>query len=158
MLGGEADGNGGTLLEHLGRRTVSFAGLPTMYWMRSPWNSRRAKISGRSPHDLLVRVAPRPAISRIATLPSTHCGFRYGRVRRLPHRFVKNLVRTRFAGGARWIRTIGPGTKEPVFVAEGELRDRSRAAKKGFFLCGTDGSNPSPSSGESANPRSLPEA
>src|SRR6478736_2987489 len=43
-----------------------------------------------------------------------------------------------------------PGTKEPVFVAEGELRDRTGAAKKGCFLCGTDGSNPSPSSGESA--------
>src|SRR5882724_13242244 len=42
-----------------------------------------------------------------------------------------------------------PGTKEPVFVAEGELRDRTGAAKKGCFLCGTDGSNPSPSSGES---------
>ena len=37
-----------------------------------------------------------------------------------------------------------PGTKEPVFVAEGELRDRTGAAKKGCFLCGTDGSNPSP--------------
>jgi hypothetical protein len=43
-----------------------------------------------------------------------------------------------------------PGTKEPVFVAEGELRDRTGAAKKGWFLCGTDGSNPSPSSKESA--------
>jgi len=39
-----------------------------------------------------------------------------------------------------------PGTKEPVFVAEGELRDRTGAAKKGCFLCG---SNPSPSAGES---------
>jgi hypothetical protein len=46
-----------------------------------------------------------------------------------------------------------PGTKEPVFVAEGELRDRTGAAKKGCFLYGTDGSNPSPSSSESsANP------
>src|SRR5882672_3202941 len=42
-----------------------------------------------------------------------------------------------------------PGTKEPVFVAEGELWDRTGAAKKGCFLCGTDGSNPSPSTGES---------
>src|ERR1700747_1194645 len=48
-----------------------------------------------------------------------------------------------------------PGTKEPVFVAEGELRDRTGAAKKGCFLCGTDGSNPSPSSKESANHRFL---
>src|ERR1700748_830835 len=49
-----------------------------------------------------------------------------------------------------------PGTKEPVFVAEGELRDRTGAAKKGCFLCGTDGSNPPPSSGESAaNPRTF---
>src|SRR5712664_190766 len=45
-----------------------------------------------------------------------------------------------------------PGTKEPVFVAEGELRDRTGAAKKGCSLCGTDGSNPSPSSGESDEP------
>src|SRR3984893_2776253 len=30
-----------------------------------------------------------------------------------------------------------PGTKEPVFVAEGELRYRTGAAKKGCFLCGT---------------------
>jgi hypothetical protein len=43
-----------------------------------------------------------------------------------------------------------PGAKEPVFVAEGELRDRTGAAKKGCFLCGTDCSNPSPSSGESS--------
>jgi hypothetical protein len=45
-----------------------------------------------------------------------------------------------------------PGTKEPVFVAEGELRiaGTNGAAKKGCFLRGTDGSNPSPSSGESA--------
>jgi Protein of unknown function (DUF2924) len=42
-----------------------------------------------------------------------------------------------------------PGTKEPVFVAEGELRDRT-GSQKGCFVCGTDGSNPSPSSGESA--------
>src|SRR5215468_1185002 len=46
-----------------------------------------------------------------------------------------------------------PGTKEPGFVAEGELRDRTRAAKKGCFLCGTDGSNPSPSSRESPTNR-----
>ncbi len=39
--------------------------------------------------------------------------------------------------------------KGPVFVAEGELRNRTGAAKKGCFLYGTDGSNPSPSSGES---------
>src|ERR1700756_1830027 len=57
-----------------------------------------------------------------------------------------------------------PGTKEPVFVAEGELRDRTGAAKKGCFLCGTDGSNPSPSSAESlhssgvgSNRRAAPE-
>src|SRR5215831_1920636 len=44
-----------------------------------------------------------------------------------------------------------PGTKEPVFVAEGELRDRTGAAKKGCFLCGTDGSNPAPSSRQSVS-------
>jgi len=42
-----------------------------------------------------------------------------------------------------------PGTKEPVFVAGSELRDQTGTAKKGCFLCGTDGSNPSPSSGKS---------
>jgi hypothetical protein len=42
-----------------------------------------------------------------------------------------------------------PGTIEPIFVAEGELRDRTGEAKKGCFLCGTDGSNPFPSSSES---------
>src|SRR6202035_3081366 len=36
--------------------------------------------------------------------------------------------------GGRWIRTIDPGTKEPVFLAEGELRDRARAAKNGCFF------------------------
>jgi hypothetical protein len=44
-----------------------------------------------------------------------------------------------------------PGTKEPVFIAEGELRDRTGAAKKGCFLCGTDGSNPSPSRRQSVS-------
>src|ERR1700736_6556924 len=53
------------------------------------------------------------------------------------------------SAGGRWIRTIGPGTKEPVFLAEGELRDRAPAAKKGSFLCGTDGSNTSTSSSAS---------
>src|SRR5258705_6383661 len=48
-----------------------------------------------------------------------------------------------------------PGTKESVFVAEGELRDRTGAAKKGCFLCGTDSSNPSPSSGESVSLKIL---
>jgi hypothetical protein len=43
-----------------------------------------------------------------------------------------------------------PGTKEPIFVAEGELRDQTGGSQKGLFLmCGTDGSNPSPSTGES---------
>src|SRR5258708_5242813 len=40
--------------------------------------------------------------------------------------------------------------KGPIFVAEGELRNRTGAAKKGCFLYGTDGSNPSPSTGESS--------
>jgi hypothetical protein len=29
----------------------------------------------------------------------------------------------RLSAGGRWIRTIGPGTKEPVFLAGGELRE-----------------------------------
>jgi len=48
-----------------------------------------------------------------------------------------------------------PGAKEPVSVAEGELRGIERGRpKKLLLLWGTDGSNPSPSSGESgANSR-----
>ena len=46
-----------------------------------------------------------------------------------------------------------PVATEPVYIAEGELRGDRRAAKK--IWRGTDGSNPSPSSGESANFRSL---
>ena len=34
------------------------------------------------------------------------------------------------------------------------MRDRTGAAKKGYFLCGTDGSNPSPSSEESSTNQS----
>ena len=60
MLGGEADGNGGTLLEHLGRRTVSFAGLPTMYWMRSPWNSRRLRGAASGHFSFATSCCPRP--------------------------------------------------------------------------------------------------
>ena len=46
-----------------------------------------------------------------------------------------------------------PGTKEPFFVAEGELRGPNGGSQKGCFLCGTEGSNPCTSRGESiANP------
>src|ERR1700720_118938 len=41
-----------------------------------------------------------------------------------------------------------PVAREPVYIAEGELRADRRAAKK--IWRGTDGSNPSPSSGESS--------
>jgi hypothetical protein len=44
-----------------------------------------------------------------------------------------------------------PVAREPVYIAEGELRGDRRAAKK--ISRGTDGSNPSPSSEESANYR-----
>ena len=47
---------------------------------------------------------------------------------------AESQVRNRLSAGGRWIRTSGPGTKEPVFLAEGELRDRARAAKKGCFF------------------------
>ena len=50
-----------------------------------------------------------------------------------------------------------PVAREPVYIAEGELRGDRRAAKKIWW--GTDGSNPSPSSGEStANLASAPRA
>ena len=48
-----------------------------------------------------------------------------------------------------------PVAREPVYIAEGELRGDRRAAKK--IWRGTEGSNPSPSSGEFANPRSQSE-
>jgi hypothetical protein len=44
-----------------------------------------------------------------------------------------------------------PVAREPVYIAEGELRGDPRAAKK--IWRGTDGSNPSPSRRESANHR-----
>jgi len=43
-------------------------------------------------------------------------------------------VRTRLPAGGRWIRTIGPRHERAGFVAEGELRDRTGAAKKGGEL------------------------
>ena len=68
--------------------------------------------------------------------------------------FAENAPKVRFASDSLLegdgFEPSVPGTKEPVLVAEGELRDRTGAAKKGCFLYGTDGSNPSPSSGESA--------
>src|SRR2546421_5322126 len=67
--------------------------------------------------------------------------------------FHASLPKTKFAADSALegdgFEPSVPGTKEPVFVAEGELRDRTGAAKKSCILCGTDGSNPSPSSGES---------
>src|ERR1700720_1809117 len=47
-----------------------------------------------------------------------------------------------------------PVAREPVYIAEGELRADRRAAKK--IWRGTDGSNPSPSSGESGANRNWP--
>ena len=69
---------------------------------------------GRSP-----RARPAPTTCRRDSAPTSAAGG--AEVRRL-------------IPGGRQIRTIGPGTKEPVFVAEGELRDRARAAKKGCFF------------------------
>src|ERR1700680_1924559 len=47
-----------------------------------------------------------------------------------------------------------PVAREPVYLAEGELRGDRRAVKK--IWRGTDGSNPSPFSGESAANRNWP--
>ena len=46
-----------------------------------------------------------------------------------------------------------PVAREPVYIAEGELRGDRRAAKKIWW--GTDVSNPSPSSGESPTNRAA---
>ena len=40
-----------------------------------------------------------------------------------------------------------PGTKEAGFCCGGRIAGTERGSQKGCFLCGTDGSNPSPSSG-----------
>ena len=69
---------------------------------------------GRSP-----RARPAPTTCRRDSAPTSAAGG--------PE--VRRLI-----PGGRQIRTIGPGAKEPVFVAEGELRDRARAAKKGCFF------------------------
>jgi hypothetical protein len=42
-----------------------------------------------------------------------------------------------------------PARKSRFLLRKANLRDRTGAAKKGCFLRGTDGSNPSPASGES---------
>jgi hypothetical protein len=61
MLGREADGNGGTLLEHFGRRTVNLpAGLSTMYWMKPPWNSRRLRGAASGHFSFATSCCPRP--------------------------------------------------------------------------------------------------
>ena len=45
--------------------------------------------------------------------------------------------------------------KSRFLLWEANCGDRTGVAKKGCFLCGTDGSNPSPSRGKSANFWSL---
>src|ERR1700694_4255732 len=64
------------------------------------------------------------------------------------------------AGGGRWIRTLGPRHERAGFCCGRRIAGPTGAAKKGCFLCGTDGSNPSPSSRESVSrphPRSRVE-
>ena len=61
--------------------------------------------------------------------------------------FRRRAVRTRLAAGGRWIRTIGPCREGAGLYCGDELGGSTGAAKK--ILRGTDGSNPSPSSGES---------
>jgi N-acetylmuramoyl-L-alanine amidase len=60
----------------------------------------------------------------------------------------------RLAAGGRWIRTIGPRHERAGFYLRKANCGTERGSQKGCFLCGTDGSNPSPSSGESATNRS----
>ena len=43
-----------------------------------------------------------------------------------------------------------PGTKEPIFSCRKRIAGPNGGSKKGCLLCGTDGSNPSLSSAESA--------
>jgi hypothetical protein len=50
-----------------------------------------------------------------------------------------------------------PHKKQPFLAAPVRSRNSPSATKTGSFAPGTDGSNPSPSSGESANHRSLEE-
>jgi hypothetical protein len=50
----------------------------------------------------------------------------------------------RLAAGGRWIRTIGPRHERADFCCGRRIAGPNGGAKKGCFLCGTDGSNPSP--------------
>jgi hypothetical protein len=65
----------------------------------------------------------------------------------------ESQVRIGLAAGRRWIRTISPWRDGAGYIAEGELRGDRRGSQK--FWRGTDGSNPSPSSGESGTNRAA---
>ena len=62
----------------------------------------------------------------------------------------ENQVRTRLPAGGRRIRTIGPQHERAGFCCGRRIAGPNGGSQKGCFLCGTDSSNPSPSSGESA--------
>src|SRR6266404_499335 len=62
----------------------------------------------------------------------------------------ENQVRTGLPAGGRWIRTIGPRHERAGFCCGRRIAGPNGGSQKGCFLCGTDSSNPSPSSGESA--------
>src|ERR1700726_2011038 len=51
--------------------------------------------------------------------------------------------------GGRWIRTIGPRHERAGFCCGRRIAGPNGGSQKGLFSCGTDGSNPFPSSGES---------
>ena len=61
----------------------------------------------------------------------------------------RHQVRIGLFAGGRWIPTIGPWHERAGFCCGRRITGTNGAAKKGCFLRGTDGSNPSPSSGES---------
>jgi hypothetical protein len=68
----------------------------------------------------------------------------------------RHQVRIGLFAGGRWIPTIGTWHERAGFCCGRRITGINGAAKKGCFLGGTDGSNPSPSSGESrANPASC---
>jgi hypothetical protein len=83
---------------------------------------------------------------RVARQPNRHRGILYSPVSMETGN--GSQVRSGLSAGGRWIRTIGPCREGAGLYCGGELGGLTGQAKN--ILRGTDGSNPSPSSGESS--------
>ena len=78
----------------------------------------------------------RPAAQRLLT------DIRAGRIDIVAtaHRLRPNRVRTQLSAGGKWIRTIGPWHERAGFCRGRRIAGLNGVAKKGCFVCGTDGS------------------